>query len=438
MTGCFSLLRKKSMECFFNTKRNSNQQALIIKKLNKLYLNQFRDNYSSSYICLVDKNNRKHVRAPTFHYSMQSQSKPPDSSSFLLSSSGPNETTVDNPAQSHLASPHIKLDPRAIFPWRHSPSPLPRLVPDNIEFKTEGGYVGPQLPTFNKFMRSLSWGTATGFLDGKVYNYFQWKRDLEEGFMMAFAVAVQGVLMDVYDVSKKQDSKESESNQNENEIQITKSPIDFNHSVNPVPKGEIPPDIHHDEKINSNTRSMLETNLISLYKSAHEHNKHQLQITLFSEPKSAQIMSLLSIPFLTRQEVIEKPALKHSFRNIAKSLHQLELKKGSQLNFFEIGDHTAQALDEMANKQIQRNDDNMAQISIVAQVAIQCDEIFKVVDLETGETVQGDPEARKNDVTHLVRFEVVVDLDPETGMSEVGRWQITDLDDLLDGNIWFL
>lgn len=166
--------------------------------------------------------------------------------------------------------------------------------------------------------------------------------------------------------------------------------------------------------------------------------KHKLQINLQSTPKSATIMSLFIIPFLTRDEVSAKPALKHSFRNISKALHQEEVEKGSKLNFWEIGNLTASALDEMSAKQMKRRRDRISQVTIIAQVAIQCDELFQVVDVETGETIQGDPDARIVEVTHLVRFETVVDLDSETGEIQIGSWQITDWDDILDGNHWFL
>lgn len=183
---------------------------------------------------------------------------------------------------------------------------------------------------------------------------------------------------------------------------------------------------------------MLESNLISIYKSAHEHAKHKLQVNLQSTPTSATIMSLFTIPFVTRQEVIDKPALKHCFRDVAKRMKKEESQRGRGLNSIEMMRMGAYELDEMAKTQMRRRGDTMMQITIVAQVAILCDEIFQVVDVQTGETVQGDDSNRvMKDVSHLVRFEMVVDLDSETGGTELGSWQITDWDDILDGNIWY-
>jgi hypothetical protein len=99
----------------------------------------------------------------------------------------------------------------------------------------------------------------------------------------------------------------------------------------------------------------------------------------------------------------------------------------------------------------------------VAQVSIQCKEIFIVRDSITGDVLQGVDDIQPRDVTHLVRFEMILreTLINEDDVSnneeeskrkqggqsnnnndddweiELGRWQITDWDDLLDGNVFF-
>ena len=138
-----------------------------------------------------------------------------------------------------------------------------------------------------------------------------------------------------------------------------------------------------------------------------------------------------------RKEVEDNVALKHSYRNIMKSLHHESEIKGRDLSYFEIGNIVSKKLDNMSSKQRRNRGDDIMQMTIVAQVAVQCDEVFVVRDVDTGDVVQGDPSEGVNDVTHLVRFEVVVDMDGQTGEIEIGSWQITDWDDLLDGNIWF-
>ena len=77
--------------------------------------------------------------------------------------------------------------------------------------------------------------------------------------------------------------------------------------------------------------------------------------------------------------------------------------------------------------------------TVIAQVLVTCDEVFSVTDVATGMLLQGN--GTKQTVQHLVRLEVVVETRiPVEGKStnHVGSWQITDWDDLLGGNLWFV
>ena len=86
----------------------------------------------------------------------------------------------------------------------------------------------------------------------------------------------------------------------------------------------------------------------------------------------------------------------------------------------------------------QADGQGMLESTIIAQVAIHCREAFSVIDTGLGEVVQGDPDGKPIDVTHLVRFEMVVQASVQGGPSTLGKWQITDWDDLLDGNVWYM
>ena len=330
----------------------------------------------------------------------------------------------------------------------------------------------------NKVVRMMAWINAAGFLQAKVLGYGVWKRDLEYSFMHAFAVGVQGVLDDVYakggsgsdssgidedfgdeeedekktkaedeNIAAEDDEQEEEENiaedEQEEDIEEEVFPIEFTHTICPD-NDEI--NTKTDDATQIQSSNMLESNLISLYRSARTYGKHQLQIKLRCRPKSSEIQSLFVFPFLTRTEVEDHISLKHSYKNIAKAIHDETQEMGRSLNFYEIGQVVAKQLDVMADDQRMRRKRSSREdlhgynnsMTIVAQVAMQCDEIFVVRDVETGDVVQGDEEEKVNDVTHLVRFEMVVDLNIETGMFRLGTWQITDWDDLLDGNVWFV
>lgn len=363
----------------------------------------------------------------------------------------------------------LKTNPRALFPWRHSPFILNRINPDSVEFMTQGAYPGPHLPFMNQFFRSLAWINAAGFLGAKVLSYFSWQRELEEGFLYAFEVAVQEMLDDVYKNSKTvsgdgneeevienhknegieedlgkmykegQDEATETTTETEADADATSNkesatedfPISFQHSITPT-------DDYHLKQASQEDAShhMIESTLISLYRSAHTFGKHKLEINLQSRPKAARLESLFVFPFLTRKEVGNHLHLKHCYRNIVKAIQTKTMEAGRELNLYEIGNVVAEELDQLSAKQMKRNASGNMQITIVAQVSIQCDEIFKVVDTEIGDVVQGDKDGNVNDVTHLVRFEMVVDLTKD-GDIQLGTWQITDWDDLLDGNMFF-
>jgi len=211
-------------------------------------------------------------------------------------------------------------------------------------------------------------------------------------------------------------------------------PIHFNHFVKPGDDYNLK--CAEQEEA---TNNMIESSMISLYRSAHTYGKHKLQVKLKSRPKSCQMMSLIVMPFLTRDEVRDNISLKHSYKKIIKSFRVLEQEKSRRLYFWEVGNLVGQALEDMSHEQMDRRGDSTMQITVVAQVAVDCDEIFVVRDIESGDVVQGDGNEELNEVTHLVRFETVLNLDSATGEIEIGSpWQITDWDDLMDGNIWFM
>jgi hypothetical protein len=149
---------------------------------------------------------------------------------------------------------------------------------------------------------------------------------------------------------------------------------------------------------------------------------------------SGTLLSLQLIPFLTRKEVEMTPSLRSSFTDMFKLLDIMEqeslVQHGKKLSFYTILSVIFHSLEKMGLRQIQEAC-ACVQCTIVAQVLIPCREIFHVKDMGLDETIQGDPEEKIRDVVHLVRFEMVVQMDAETGVSTMGHWQITDWDDLL-------
>jgi len=185
--------------------------------------------------------------------------------------SASNETVAEKFYAPKKTSACIKLDPRAVFPWRHSSHPLPRLVPNTEEFLSEGGYLGPNLPPLNIFFRCAVWISACDFLGGRLMNYWQWKHELEYSFQHAFAVGVDRVLNDIYhpntdDVDPSMENAVLDDKENS----LT---IDFDHLVKPDDDYQLKQ--AREEEAGS---EMIEPSLISLYRSAHTFGKHKVRM----------------------------------------------------------------------------------------------------------------------------------------------------------------
>jgi hypothetical protein len=72
-------------------------------------------------------------------------------------------------------------------------------------------------------------------------------------------------------------------------------------------------------------------------------------------------------------------------------------------------------------------------VTVIADVSIDCIEMFHVKDKKTGEiSIIGSTKPEK--VTHLVRFEVEMSLGDKRWL---GSWKIVDWNDALEGNVWY-
>lgn len=190
---------------------------------------------------------------------------------------------------------------------------------------------------------------------------------------------------------------------------------------------------------------MMEEKLRKLYEASHEFGKDSMRIILQTEPVHCELVSLLFIPYITRQAVHDAPSLKHSFKNMFREVEKKRInpETGEPINFVQLVREAFKTFEVYVNSRAQFNrDDGYASMesTVIAQVLITCDEVFSVTDVATGMIMQGN--GKKQRVSHLVRLEVPIKerIPPDGGkpLFEVGSWQIVDWDDLEDGNIWFI
>ena len=194
------------------------------------------------------------------------------------------------------------------------------------------------------------------------------------------------------------------------------------------------------------SKAMIHSNLQNLYTCATSHTSSYppYQIRLETHPLFARIDGIYIVPGVTRENANAKPNLVGSWDKIwvnykkSGSFHQYVQ---DIINLFQEASGTSEHMD----------------VTIVMNVSILCDELFQVRDLESGQVIQGqttfssdvdtntDTDADANDsslkpqnVIHEVQFEKVFRMNLKTSQFHMHQsWQITDWDNLLNGNIWF-
>ncbi len=422
------------------------------------------------------RSNNNYIRLFTTGHTSSNKTTAED---VATKTAGDDALTADGKTASEFSGTTAKvIKPRPLFPWRSSPYLLPRLVKPTrnppgedsdgnsqhissdeeyyeSDFYTKGGHLGqgwirPMAPWFRMclFASSMNLLIESWITVALPWKRKQWIEDMEWSFCDAFLRGVNGMIYDTYLL----DENDDERNRNEN-IQSDESfdlVLDFDHTIRKH-KGTAEEDKRRRNLDQNEEHCMLQRNLRQLYQSARDHSlPSDVNIVLKTEPVRAQIVSMFPVFGLSRSLVQDHPNLCHSYRNLAKRIDRKDKEKQlegkEKASFFEIAKIIMQGMDDLMENSAKLSDDGNGLITIVAQVSIHCREVFCVKDVATGEVLQGNPDENPRDVVHLVRFEIVIRdtfLSKEAQAFErkpellVGRWQITDWDDLLDGNVWF-
>jgi len=400
--------------------------------------------------------------------------------------------TVDETKSSTLSAQCVQ--PRPIFPWRSSPDPLPRLTKpskpsvnmhatDDVEIEknnlmldefylsdyfTKGGPLGPGwISPMEPWFRGALYANSMHLLGVSwpsiimPWTRKDWEHDMSWNFCHAFSNGVQGMIEDTYILSRSE-AYRVETNTDEQGADGESFDVNLDVTLDPLAENNGDTNISDSGETNSKTReeiskedeqySMLQSNLRQLYQSARNHSHpSKVNILLRTVPQSAQIESMFPIFGLSRSLVEDHPNLRHTYRNLRQGLERKNKEAATagmaRLNPFEVGKFIMESLNEVLSRSASLSGDGNASITVVAQVSINCKEIFCVRDVESGEIIQGYEDGQPRDVTHLVRFEMVLkerlvgaeDEEAEDGEWEmqIGRWQISDWDDILDGNVFF-
>jgi len=179
--------------------------------------------------------------------------------------------------------------------------------------------------------------------------------------------------------------------------------------------------------------SMIEENLLRLYPVLPSlptaEKPHLIHFQL--KPIASRLENAFLVPSLTRDDVKSAPELRGSYSKI-----EDEWKDSQSMSI----------LRDMAEELHKKTDHGGSKRSLIVDVSVDCLEMFQIRDRETGDVVQGhgigegEPDLggniKEKAVTHLVRFEVETTKGEKPGERILGSWQIIDIDDMLNGNVW--
>jgi len=307
--------------------------------------------------------------------------------------------------------------PKAVFPWRHESyeNPVPRLVEGTEESRLYDLRIAPAGQAFIAytflnvpFWQTLLPGTSL-LLAAAGTGFGDWRGDLAENFAYAFATGVAGIVTNVYDLSFDDVAVVDPDTDNE-KVDFRYPPLVAENEENEVSNDNDEKskdekikkeDAADDEKVEKSrppppdADAMLVRPLVELYRGAHEGGgRQQLQIRLEMEPRRALLRNLFCIPFLTRTTAETNPSQLKRMMTIMKAIR----------TDFQGG--TTQLFDYM-QEQIDAKGDRL-ETTVDAEVLVECDEIFQVLDKETGALLQGSADGNVRRVMHVVRFENTV------------------------------
>lgn len=354
-----------------------------------------------------------------------------DSHPLMLSSSSPSSSSTSTTATADTISAtaenlHAKIlnsPPQAFFPWRHDINPLQSVV-----YNPLGGKLTK--PTWRDWIvvDVITNMVAVGGLGVPWYKAFahSWRHDLANSAAFAFSQSVDAVLTSSYRIPWNSDASSTATDE---ELFVSFDSTKSTNGGNDHPDGKT----EHagaDNNEYPNVEDMLDERLVRQYQAAHEYGRDHIRVKLQMRPTSAHLHNLFGIPFLTREEVRHNPSLQDKYSSFLLSM--------TGVGTYQIIQAANKWLEHMMIEQMERRSEPIVSTTLMAQVLVHCDEVFSVHDIHTGMLLQGDADGAFHPVIHLVRLEMVIEYNLETSEWQQGHWIITDWDEILEGNIWFL
>jgi len=336
------------------------------------------------------------------------------------SSSGDDTTKIpllpSTPFKSEDSPPeNTMVDKGAIFPWVSSTTPLPRLC-ENDDLS------GLSNSFRSRFAKRVSVALEMGVPIWNILVTKAWEKELAKNCEWAFKMAVCGLLSRTFQVNFNTLYTDKMLHLNTIDKTSSESSINDEHMTE-----------DDNQALSEYVEGMIEESLLQLYPKLPSlpTAESPFRIHFQLKPIASRLENAFLVPSLTREDIKLIPKLKGSYSRIENEW------KSSQ---------SVKTLREMAEELHKNTDHGGSKRSLIVDVSVDCLEVFQVRDRETGDIVQGygageegsevGDTIREETVTHLVRFEVETKKGENPGERKVGSWQIIDIDDMLDGNVW--
>ncbi|KAL7538692.1 hypothetical protein ACHAXR_008728 [Thalassiosira sp. AJA248-18] len=288
---------------------------------------------------------------------------------------------------------------KEVFPWRHE-SILPERVLEHNDFSGAFNPTTRDPPILRKLIAARELNFSAWDVVPIPFYKHAWEAELANNFAVAFEFAMEELLRDTFRVPVK------------NEDGIVSIDTTTTHDA----MDNIIECSMHSADDNEYLKGMMDTKLINRY----QINPENLQMKFSLQPIEAQLQHIFAVPVpgLTREIIEDNPYL----RGAIYRLHTAYDENGFDEDYFDL-------LTDFAKHGPDKR-------TVIAEASIRCMEFFQVKDTSSGNLVQGmEDGSEEEEVVHIVRFEVVTD-ESQNGEREIGNWKITDIDDLLEGNLF--
>ncbi|MGK3756659.1 MAG: hypothetical protein ACI8RD_008973 [Bacillariaceae sp.] len=432
-------------------------------------------------------------RIPSVRQASRRAAAAPTIQRYASSSSAENDSTSTSTSSSDDISSDDDGTDVVVFPWRTKSSLLPRLVPGTLEHTNEGLLLTSKSQALHGNSSLNAIVTSYMFLNVPWYELF-WisdiKDELSSSISWAFTHGVANLLLNLSSSSSSSGissvSADSIISHRTNNDNSTTCGIDFHKTIEFNNNDDHDDDDDDSDENNTPTNTtstgsnsrintiqlqqMFQEKVVAHYKSAinnfstkEEGNKddpsttttttttttndskqnQRLEVRLSMVPYKTEFITLYAIPYLSRNNAKSDPVLLDFYREM---LDMPSTKRTSYLSQLRQ--------EHLENK-------GYMESTIIAQCIVWCEELFYVKDLTTGQILQGEEQQEQDQehssegkqstdhssgitadskkIPHLVRMErtVITKKDPNTGSFHNVQedWVITDIDDILGGNL---